>query len=65
MCWVVVFSDVEPFVEQFELFSLRVPPIVFACFDIKGMYFWVVGGLPFCVSVAGVLGLVGLVGWLG
>ena len=65
MCWVVVFSVVEPFVKHFELFSLRGPPIVLHVLTSKGMYFWVVGGLPFCVSVVGVLGLVGLVGWLG
>ena len=71
MCWVVVFSDVEPFVEHFELFSLRGPPIVFACFDIKGMYFldcWWVALLCFScwgVGVGGVGGVVGLLDLVG
>ena len=57
VCWVVVFSAVEPFVEQFEMFSPRGPPTVFAFFGHQRCVFlgcW--GVLPFCGSAAGGVG---------
>ena len=71
MCWVVVFSVVEPFVKHFELFSLRGPPIVLHVLTSKGMYFlgcWWVALLCFScwgVGVGGVGGVVGLLDLVG
>ena len=70
VCWVVVFSAVEPFVEQFEMCSPRGPPTVFAFLGHQRCVFcWVVWGVALlcfsCWGVVGVVGLVGLVGWLG
>ena len=71
MCWVVVFSVVEPFVKHVELFSLRGPPIVFACLTSNRYVFlgcWWVALLCFScwgVGVGGVGGVAGLLDLVG